>query len=147
MICKCNREVKLRHPRINRCRCGISYDRNGRHIGGQYDGSKVKPAEINSGSTADVSNAKYANKPGSALESLIPDWVVQFKKGCGCKDYSKKMDRWGTDGCIAREKEIVGHLMGQSDKLIPIFRGIPKSLREAAAKKLLAKAIEISRKV
>ena len=88
----------------------------------------------------------YSNKPGSALESLIPDWVVQFKKGCGCKDYQKKMDKWGTEGCIARENQIIGHLMQQSDKLIPVFRGLPQSFRKAAAKKLLAKAIEMSKK-
>ena len=88
---------------------------------------------------------QYHNKPGSALESLIPDWVVQFKKGCGCKDYRKKMDGWGTEGCIARENQIIGHLLKQNDKLIPMFRGIPMSLKKIAAKKLLAKAIELSR--
>ena len=124
----------------------MSYDGEGNSI--ELDSASLQPKPANV-FFEDVHNLNegYHNKPGSALESLIPDWVVQFKKGCGCKDYSKKMDRWGTDGCLAREKEIVGHLMGQSDKLIPIFRGIPKSLREAAAKKLLAKAIEISRKV
>jgi hypothetical protein len=88
----------------------------------------------------------YINKPGSALEFLIPDWVVQFKKGCGCKDYRKKMDKWGTQGCIAKEDEIVRHLMKQSDNLIPVFRGLPHSFRKAAAKRLLAKAIAMSEK-
>ena len=146
MICECGAVFNRLHPDLNICRCGMSYDGEGNSI--ELDSASLQPKPANV-PVEDVHNLNegYHNKPGSALESLIPDWVVQFKKGCGCKDYSKKMDRWGTDGCIAREKEIVGHLMGQSDKLIPIFRGIPKSLREAAAKKLLAKAIEISRKV
>ena len=88
----------------------------------------------------------YLNKPGTALESLIPKWVVQFKDGCKCKDYRDKMDKWGTEGCIARENEIIGHLMQQSDKLIPVFRGLPQLFRKSAAKKLLAKAIDISKK-
>lgn len=143
MMCECGAKFRRLHPDLNRCRCGKVY----------VSGDKMIAAEQASQASPEVEQSEelsvggYHNKPGSALESLIPDWVVQFKKGCGCKDYSKKMDRWGTDGCIAREKEIVGHLMGQSDKLIPIFRGIPKSLREAAAKKLLAKAIEMSKKV
>ena len=87
----------------------------------------------------------YQNKPGSAMESLIPKWVVQFKSGCGCKDYKKKMDKWGTEGCEARENQIVGHLLKQNDKLIPMFRGIPMSLKKVAAKKLLAKAINMSK--
>jgi len=87
----------------------------------------------------------FTNKPGSALESLIPEWVVQFKKGCGCKDFSKKMDRWGTEGCESRKNTIVSHLMSQSDLLIPVFRGIPTALRKAAATRLVNKAIEMSR--
>ena len=89
--------------------------------------------------------SEFKNKPGTALQSLIPDWVVQFKKGCGCKDYRKKMDGWGTDGCIARENQIIGHLLQQNDKLIPMFRGVPKSIKKLAAKKLLDKAIKLSR--
>jgi hypothetical protein len=111
-------------------------------------GGKSVTVENNKPKGIPVRNLVFSNynKPGSALESLIPDWVVQFKDGCGCKDYSKKMDKWGTEGCIARENEIIGHLMQQSDKLIPVFRGLPQSLRKAAAKKLLAKAIEMSKK-
>jgi hypothetical protein len=140
----CKKIHSVVHPEVNRCSCGSGFDGSGNEIDANIPNVVIK---IYQPSAEQKKDEGYHNKPGSALESLIPDWVVQFKKGCGCKDYSKKMDRWGTDGCLAREKEIVGHLMGQSDKLIPIFRGIPKSLREAAAKKLLAKAIEISRKV
>jgi len=87
----------------------------------------------------------YTNKPGSALESLIPKWAVQFEKGCKCKDFRDKMDKWQTAGCEARRDTIVSHLMSQSDLLIPIFRGIPTALRKAAATRLVNKAIEMSR--
>jgi len=122
------------------------YDGNGNHIDGQHDGIKVKPVAIEPESIAETTRLRFLNKPGSALESLIPEWVVQFKDRCGCKDYSKKMDKWGTEGCEARRDEIIEHLMQQSDKLIPIFRGLPDSFRKASAKKLLAKAIAMSQK-
>jgi len=87
----------------------------------------------------------YINKPGSALESLIPKWAVQFEKGCKCKDFRNKMDKWQTAGCEARKNTIVSHLMSQSDLLIPVFRGIPVALRKAAATRLVNKAIGMSR--
>jgi hypothetical protein len=87
----------------------------------------------------------FANKPGSALESLIPKWAVQFEKGCKCRDIRDKMDRLGTRGVNAKKDQFVSHLMSQSDLLIPIFRGIPTALRKAAATRLVNKAIEMSR--
>ena len=140
-ICpNCSSEKKHPHPDRNVCACGCA-----------FDGSGNKIAKCSAGEVFIVekqrleTSSKFHNKPGSALESLIPDWVVQFKTGCGCKDYRKKMDGWGTEGCIARENQIIGHLLKQNDKLIPMFRGIPMSLKKIAAKKLLAKAIELSR--
>ena len=87
----------------------------------------------------------FENKPGSALESLIPKWAVQFDKDCKCKDMKKKIDAWGTSGAELRKDQIVSHLISQSDLLIPVFRGIPAMLRKAAATRLVDKAIEISR--
>ena len=89
--------------------------------------------------------SQFHDKPGSALESLIPDWAVQFKTGCKCKDMRNKMDKWQVKGCEAREDMIVAHLMAQSDKLIAVFRGIPTPLRRMAAKRLFRKAIELSK--
>ena len=67
-------------------------------------------------------------KVGTELSKMIPDWAVQFKGKCGCKDMQKKMDRWGVDGCEARRAMIVTHLMGQSDFLIPVFKLIPETM-------------------
>ena len=142
MICSCGAVFHRIHQERNVCSCGAVYDGYGNLIDG-----KTLDVENDQPKLESVSDVvfSYYNKPGSALESLIPDWVVQFKTGCGCKDYRKKMDGWGTEGCIARENQIVGHLLKQNDKLIPMFRGIPMSLKKIAAKKLLAKAIELSR--
>jgi hypothetical protein len=146
MICECGARFRRLHPDFNKCRCGATYDGEGDLLDAEQkpasSGTKLISVDQR---IEDVQHHKFHNKPGSALESLIPDWVVQFKTGCGCKDYRKKMDGWGTEGCIARENQIIGHLLKQNDKLIPMFRGIPMSLKKMAAKKLLAKAIELSR--
>jgi hypothetical protein len=137
----CNKTHSVVHPERNRCSCGQGFDGNGKIVNADVPHVVIKAGRLKEESASEG----FHNKPGSALESLIPDWVVQFKEGCGCKDYRKKMDGWGTEGCIARENQIIGHLLKQNDKLIPMFRGIPMSLKKIAAKKLLAKAIELSR--
>lgn len=80
-------------------------------------------------------------KVGTELAKLIPEWAVQFKGGCGCKDMAKKMDRMGADECYARRGEIVAHLLSQSDHLIPAFRLVPNSMKKVVAGRLLNKAI------
>lgn len=140
-ICpNCNSEKKHPHPDRNVCACGCAFDGSGSKIG-KCSAGEVFIVEKQRLETS----SKFHNKPGSALESLIPDWAVQFKTGCKCKDYRDKMDRWQVKGCEAREDMIVAHLMAQSDKLIAVFRGIPTPLRRMAAKRLFRKAIELSK--
>lgn len=134
----CSRNKKQPHAEKNMCACGAVFDGRGNLIG---DAPQIDMAEPE----PEAKPSDFKNKPGSALQSLIPDWVVQFKKGCGCKDMRIKMDRWGTEGCISKENQIIGHLLQQNDKLIPMFRGVPKSIKKLAAKKLLDKAIKLSR--
>ena len=138
----CNKPHSIVHPKVNRCSCGLGFDGEGNQIDANIPHLVVKvhePLDIEKESEG------FHNKPGSALESLIPDWAVQFKTGCKCKDYRDKMDKWQTRGCEAREDMIVAHLMAQSDKLIAVFRGIPTPLRRMAAKRLFRKAIELSK--
>lgn len=78
---------------------------------------------------------------GTELAKLIPDWAVQFKHGCGCRDMQKKMDKWGVEGCIENKHHILAHLERQSGNLIPAFRLIPKPVRKIVAQKLLKAAI------
>ena len=82
---------------------------------------------------------------GTELSKLIPDWAVQFKGGCGCKDMALKMDRWGIEGCHQRRRQIVAHLISQSDHLIPAFRLVPDTAKKIIASRLLNKAIRNAR--
>lgn len=142
MICSCGATFHKVHQERNVCSCGAVYDGSGNLTDGKTLNVANNEPEIVSSSEVLFS---HYNKPGSALESLIPGWAVQFKTGCKCKDYRDKMDRWQTRGCEAREDMIVAHLMAQSDKLIAVFRGIPTPLRRMAAKRLFRKAIELSK--
>jgi len=78
---------------------------------------------------------------GTELAKLIPDWAVQFKGGCGCKDMAAKMDRWGVAGCIERSDQIIAHLLSQGEHLVPVLRMVPASMKRVAAKRLLNRAI------
>ncbi len=89
---------------------------------------------------------KSSEQVGTELSKLIPDWALQFKGKCGCKDMQKKMDRWGPDGCEKRRDQIVAHLLSQGDLLIPAFRIIPEAGKTVAANLLLNKAIRNARK-
>ena len=79
--------------------------------------------------------------PGTALANMIPDWAVQFKEGCGCRDMQAKMDKWGPDGCLERMDLIVKHLMTQSDNLIPAFKMVPGPMRKVIATGMVRHAI------
>ena len=141
----CNKPHSIVHPKVNRCSCGLGFDGEGNQIDANIPHVVVKvhePLDI------EKESEEFHNKPGSALESLIPDWAVQFKKGCGCQDMKKQMDVLGTEGCktVKNYEMIVDHLMKQSDKLIPMLRGIPHSFRERGARRLLDKAIKLSEK-
>ena len=142
MICSCGATFHRVHQEKNVCSCGAVYDGDGNLIDGEALHMENDQPKLESVNTVVFS---FYNKPGSALESLIPDWAVQFKTGCKCKDMRDKMDRWQIKGCEAREDMIVAHLMAQSDKLIAVFRGIPTPLRRMAAKRLFRKAIELSK--
>ena len=82
---------------------------------------------------------------GTELAKQIPEWAVQFKGGCGCKDMQKKMDKWGPDGCYARRNQIVAHLLSQSDLLIPAFKMVPLTVKKIVAQRMLNKAIRAAR--
>ena len=83
---------------------------------------------------------------GCHVSKLIPNWAVQFKGKCGCKDMARKMDSWGPDGCEKRRDKIVAHLLSQSDHLIPAFKFVPEPAKRVLAIKMLALAIRNARK-
>ena len=82
---------------------------------------------------------------GTELSKLIPEWAVQFKDGCGCKDVAKKMDDRGVSWCELNKSSIVAHLMAQSDHLIPAFGLVPDAVKKVVATRLLNKAIRAAK--
>jgi hypothetical protein len=89
---------------------------------------EVKPCEVPTG-------------VGSNLATKIPDWAVATKEGCKCRDYECKMNKWGPDTCEEQLGLIVTHLVQQSDRLIPMFKALPKPARKLMAKALVLRAI------
>ena len=84
-------------------------------------------------------------KVGSAMASLIPDWAVSLKGGCSCKDWEKKMNKWGVESCNTDNRvAIVQHLMSQQEHLIPPLKALPAFAKRMAANKLLDKAVKLA---
>jgi hypothetical protein len=149
-ICpNCSRIKKNAHPDKNLCICGETFDGSGKVILKCSASNAIIVSEkekLLSQNPCLSSNKSYRNKPGSALESLIPEWAVESGRQCSCASMKAQMDTMGTQWCIDQSDMLVEHLMQQSDKLIPIFRVLPYSLRMTAAKNLLEKAITMSQK-
>jgi len=86
--------------------------------------------------------APFYGRPGTALASLIPDWAKSDTSGCGCKSFSRKMDRWGVSGCRRNFDAIVNHLVKQKQFLAGPLKMAPDSLARAGAKTLVNRAIK-----
>ena len=82
---------------------------------------------------------------GTQLSKMIPDWAVQFKGKCKCKDMQTKMDRWGPEGCERRMNGIVAHLLSQSDHLIPALKMVPATAKKMVAERMVRVAIKRAR--
>ena len=90
-------------------------------------------------------SSEFKERPGTALASLIPDWAVDVKKGCKCRDMAAKMDKWGVQGCLLHREHIINHLVTESAvNLIPVLKLAPASLRKAGANLLFDKAIRLA---
>lgn len=88
----------------------------------------------------------YDNLPGTALGVVIPKWITQNRKGCGCKDYAKKMDQWGWEKCSGEKREdIIKHLVNQSDNLTGLAKAMPARAKEIAAAGMLSIALKMSK--
>lgn len=84
-------------------------------------------------------------KVGTALAQSIPEWAVNGKGGCSCKDWEEKMNRWGVDACnTSKRSAIIEHLMKQNEHLVPPLRALPTFAKRVAANKLLDKAVKMA---
>ena len=73
--------------------------------------NKLKvPKEVYRGLT--TSEPLFLVGPGTELQKIIPGFFDT--KGCDCKSYSKKMNRWGVKGCREKFTEIVDYLVTKS---------------------------------
>ena len=105
------------------------------------DAAKEVPAkEVNAGPRVEVGTILEG-----VIQSKVPDSLLSLvpKATCGCSDYIKKMNRWGIDGCVQRKREIVKHLVSQSEKMV-IAHAVPESFRRKIAEKMFDRAIEIA---
>ena len=75
---------------------------------------------------------------GAELLKIIPEFFK--RKGCGCKSYAARLDRWGVSMCETRFDEIVQHLVAQAkqDRIAKYFGPVS----ELQAKRWLARAID-----
>ena len=80
---------------------------------------------------------------GTELSKLIPKNLEH--NGCGCRDYAKKMNKWGVEGCIARFDSIVSHLVSKG-KHNPLLGWVPEFATRTVAKRLLTTAISRAKK-
>ena len=79
---------------------------------------------------------------GTELRKLLPGWIISGKKSCGCESAAAKLDRYGVAWCEQNIDQIVQYLADQSEHLIPAFRVVPASGRQAIAKRIVQKAIK-----
>ena len=77
--------------------------------------------------------------PGTELSLLLPKQLESA--GCACKDYAKKMNRWGVEGCRKRFDNIVEYLVWKGNTK-PLLGWIPSVATRLVAKRLLTMAIE-----
>ena len=85
---------------------------------------------------------KHNEPVGTELSKMIPEWATQFEGKCGCKDFARKMDKWGVAGCNSKRGVIIAHLLAQSEHLIPAFKLIPDAMKKLAAERMLSTAAD-----
>lgn len=77
---------------------------------------------------------------GTELSKLIPLWAFSGK--CNCKNKAAEYDAKGVDWCEKNSEQIVADLLKKHEHLMPIFRLVPRSGRQAVAKLLVSTAIK-----
>ena len=56
----------------------------------------------------------FGEGPGTELKKMIPEWME--KPSCDCRNYAKKMNLWGIDGCKRNIHHIVQRLINEKNK-------------------------------
>lgn len=97
--------------------------------------------EVNAGPRVEVGTILE-----EVIQSKVPDSLLSLvpKASCGCSDYKKKMNGWGINGCLQRKREIVRHLVSQTEKMGALVSAVPESFRKKMAEKMFDRAIAIA---
>jgi hypothetical protein len=56
----------------------------------------------------------FGEGPGTELKKMIPEWME--KPGCDCRNFAKKMNIWGIQGCKKNIEVIVQRLVREKNK-------------------------------
>ena len=104
----------------------------------------VKYAKVKGGhKTPPTPEERMGEGVGTELTKLIPKTLEH--RGCGCRDYAKKMNRWGVEGCKMRFDQIVDRLV-EKGKENPLMGWIPSAASRVAARALVSRAITSAEK-
>ena len=97
---------------------------------------------------ADAKKERVGTTLKKQIEKKVPSVLMAkiTKASCGCQDYEKKMNAWGVSGCVARNNEIVNHLMKQSEMMGVMAKVVPTAVKQKAAGKMVDIAIKIESK-
>ena len=83
--------------------------------------------------------------PGTELGKLIPGWLARQSIGCGCSNWSRKMDLWGPDRCQEYREQIISRLIASRDQLPFALRAVPEPAMRIGAGLLVDRAISNAR--
>lgn len=85
---------------------------------------------------------RFGEGPGTELHKMIPAFLE--RKDCSCKDFAKKMNIWGVEGCEKHIEQIVNKLMSEA-KNRPLFSWVPASMTRPVVIKMIRTAIQRAR--
>jgi len=85
---------------------------------------------------------KIGEGVGTELHKMIPRFLE--RPGCSCKNWAKKMNIWGVDGCVNNKQLIINHLVSESNRRV-LFSWVPSSATKVVATRLVESAINTVR--
>ena len=129
---------------INSCKTPMTDNEVVRGLIKLRSADMVKYAKVKGGhKTPPTPEERMGEGVGTELTKLIPKTLEH--RGCGCRDYAKKMNRWGVEGCKMRFDQIVDRLV-EKGKENPLMGWIPSAASRVAARALVSRAITSAEK-
>jgi hypothetical protein len=82
---------------------------------------------------------RLGHGPGTELHKLIPKFLEN--PTCNCKNWAKKMNIWGVEGCEKNKETIINKLISESTKR-SVLSWVPEAATRIVAERLVNLAIE-----